>query len=434
MRFGIKTIDELKVEGRTVLLRVDINQPLDLHKGGLKDITRIRATVPTIRELSNRGAKTVLLGHQGSMADYQNFGSLKPHSMVLNEFLGGQVKFVEDICGPTAITAIKSIEPGGIVLLENIRFLAEENGSSEFNTKLGPAGTLLVRKLAPLADCYISDAFAAAHRNQPSLCGFPTLLPAGMGRLFEKEYSVLTQMRSSQARPYLFVLGGKKIVDSVLAIKQLLKSGSTDCILTGGLVAQFLSWAIGDLPAMTKLFRQPGCGPLVELARKLLNEQSARLVRPCDYAFIDNGRRVEAAPGQIPPAAEVTDIGGQTANQYAQAIAQAKTIFVNGPMGRFQEPQSKLGTRLIWEALSRSQAFTVMGGGESIAAALKFGSHDRLDYVSTGGGALIRFLTGEQLPAVLALRKGSLLRTKNTAATKVNFGAQASSKYDKVAF
>ena len=193
MKYGIATLDDVTVTGKTVLCRVDINQPVDRETGVLRSTARIRACVPTLWELSDRGARTVVLAHQGSDIEYQNFYTTQPHAEVLTELLGREVKFIPDICGPAALEAIRTLQDGDVLLLDNVRFLAEEQTLFELNLRLThqqQTQTQLVQKLAPLADLYVCDAFAAAHRDQPSLCGFPQVLPAVMGRLFEQPPSI----------------------------------------------------------------------------------------------------------------------------------------------------------------------------------------------------------------------------------------------------
>ena len=225
MRYGIRTLDEVNVQGKTVLCRIDINQPVDRENGTLKSISRIRACVPTLRELSDKGAKLVLMAHQGSDIEYQNYYTTEPHSRVLSELLGREVKFIADVCGPAAQEAIRSLSNGEILLLDNVRFVAEEQTLFEMKLQLThaqQAQTLLVRKLAPLADLYVCDAFAAAHRDQPSLCGFEQVLPSAMGRLFEQEYCVISGLMENPERPCTFVLGGAKISDAFLMLRTVL--------------------------------------------------------------------------------------------------------------------------------------------------------------------------------------------------------------------
>ena len=243
MRFGIHTLDEFNVQAKTVLCRVDINEPVDKKSNTLKDITRIKACVPTIKELSEKGAKVVILAHQGSDIEYKNFHTTEPHAKVLTALTGCQVRFMDDVCGPAARDKIRGLKNGEILLLDNVRFLSEEQTLFELKLNLSheqQAQTLLVQKLAPLADLYVCDAFAAAHRDQPSLCGFEQVLPSAMGRLFEKEFCVISDLMENPERPCTFVLGGAKIGDAFLMMETVLKSGIADNVLTGGLAANIL--------------------------------------------------------------------------------------------------------------------------------------------------------------------------------------------------
>lgn len=412
MRFGIKTIDDIEVSGKTVLLRIDINQPVDRNTGTLKDTTRIKACAPTISELSDKGAKIVLLAHQGSDIEYNNYWTTEPHAQVLSGFLGKEVKFIDDVCGPAAREAIAGLKNGEILLLDNVRFLAEEQTLFELNLKLTrerQADTLLVRKLAPLADLYICDAFAAAHRDQPSLCGFEQVLPSAMGRLFEEEYCVISGVMEEPARPCVFVLGGAKINDAFQMMEATLGAGAADKVLTGGLVAEVLLWARGDEigePAR-QLIRDRGYEGLVESAKGLLSRYGGKIVLPVDLGCAKDGVRTEYPLGGLPAEAPVIDIGMKTAEAYREIIMDAKTVFVNGPMGVFEEAAGEAGTKIVWDALGDTAGYTVVGGGDSITATKKYGKTDKVSYICTGGGALIRFLSGEELPVVKALRSAA---------------------------
>ncbi len=412
MRFGIKTLDDIDVEGKTVLLRIDINQPVDRESGTLKDITRISACVPTIRELSDRGAKLVLLAHQGSDIEYKNFYTTEPHSRVLSRILGRKVGFIDDVCGPAARAAIKNLKNGEILLLDNVRFIAEEQTLFELNLKLTheqQAKTLLVSKLSPLADLYICDAFAAAHRDQPSLCGFEQVLPSAMGRLFEKEFCVISELIKNPNRPCVFILGGAKISDAFLMMQTVLGNNAADMVLTGGLVANIMLWASGaEIGECSKNFiRKQGYESYVESAGKLIRDFGDKICLPKDLAYSKDGMRRECPINEIPTDEMISDIGAETAGIYKHSILHAKTVFVNGPLGIFEKPESELGTKTVWEALGESNAYTVVGGGDSITATNKYDMAEKISYICTGGGALIRFLTGEELPVVKALRHGS---------------------------
>ncbi len=414
MRFGIRTLDELPVEGKTVLCRIDINQPVDRATGTLKSINRIKACIPTLEELSSRGARLVLMAHQGSDIEYKNYYTTKPHAKVLAELLGRDVKWIDDVCGPTARQMIKDLKNGEILLLDNVRFVAEEQ--TLFETKLcltheQQAHTLLVEKLAPLADYYVCDAFAAAHRDQPSLCGFEQVLPSAMGRLFEKEYCTVSSVMEEPVRPCVFVLGGAKIADAFQMMETVLSRGIADTILTGGLVANiFLASLNRPIGAGSIDFiMKSNYGEFIPKAASLYERYGKRIILPTDLAWVCDGKRCEAAIGNIPEEAACVDIGHDSAALFRQIILEAKTVFVNGPAGVFEKSESEYGTKEIWQALADTEGFTVLGGGDSITATEKYQLTDRIGYICTGGGALIRFLSGEELPVVKALRHGSQL-------------------------
>lgn len=409
MRFGIKTLDEAEVAGKTVLCRVDINQPVDRKTGSLKSTARIEACVPTLKELSDKGAKLVILAHQGSDIEYKNFYTTAPHAQVLSRLLGREVAFVDDVIGPAARAAIKALKDGDILLLDNVRFCSEEQTLFEQKLQLTheqQAQTEVVKKLAPLADLYVCDAFAAAHRDQPSLCGFQQVLPSYMGRLFEQEYVVISELMEHPQRPCVFVLGGAKVGDAFLMMDTVLSRGTADRVLAGGLVANILLAAKGEKIGQGSLdfIKQSGNAQYIETAKELLAKYADKILLPKSLAYLENGKRQEAKLHQLPADAAALDIGLEDAMNYQQIIRNAKTVFVNGPMGVFEEAETEAGTKAVWDALGDTQAFTVIGGGDSITATAKYNKTSQIGYICTGGGALIRFLTGEELPVVKALR------------------------------
>lgn len=400
MRFGIHTIDDFDVRGKTVLCRVDINQPVDKATGTLKSTHRIEACVPTVQELSARGARVVLLAHQGSDIEYKNFYTTRPHAQVLSALLGAPVDWVEDVCGPLARQRIRALQDGQVLLLDNVRFCSEEQTLFERSLKLSHADqakTQVVAKLAPLADLYVCDAFAAAHRDQPTLCGFEQLLPSCMGRLFEREYCVISKLMEDPDRPCVFVLGGAKVADAFLMMETVLRGGSADRVLTGGLVGNILLAASGrDIgKASLDFIQKEGYGECIEASRPLLSKYGDRIMLPQDLTYVRG---------------MAMDIGMQTAIEYQRIIREANTVFVNGPMGVFENPETEMGTKMVWDALGDTKAYTVVGGGDSVTATQKYGKTELVDYLCTGGGALIRFLTGEELPVVRALRHAAMVR------------------------
>jgi phosphoglycerate kinase len=412
MKFGICTLDDFDLYGKVVLCRIDINSPLEPATGRLRDTTRIQGCAPTVRELSEQGAKLVLLAHQGGDLEYQNYASTEPHAAVLAEILGRPVRFIDDVCGPAARSEIASLKNGEILLLDNVRFLGEELTLFETKLNLTPeqqARTLLVRKLAPLADYFVCDAFAAVHRSQPSLVGFEELLPSAMGRLFELEYASLSRIRREPARPCVFVLGGTKVDDAFLMMKSVLADGVADRVLTGGLVGQIMLIASRvDIGApSTEFLRSRNLLQWIETSRQLLAAHAAAIELPADFAVVRNGERREIERADLPSHELILDIGHATVESYRSTIARAGTTFANGPLGVFEQPETSYGTQAIWESMAESSAFSAIGGGDSIAAMNAFRLRGRFDYVCTAGGGMVRFLSGEELPVVVALRKAA---------------------------
>ncbi len=413
MKYGINTLDDFAWQGKTVLCRVDINAPLDKETGGLRDITRLEGCAPTVRELAEAGARVVLLAHQGGDLEYHNYASTEPHAAVMSELTGREVGFVDDVCGPAAREAAGRLADGEVLLLDNVRFCGEELTLFERKLELSPedqAKTLVVRKLAPLADLYVCDAFAAAHRSQPTLVGFEQLLPSAMGRLFEKEYANLARLREEPARPCVFLLGGTKIQEAFPMMAAALADGVVDTVLTAGMVANVMLAAGGvDLgePSL-EFIRASQLEPYIEESKAILAEYGARIMLPADLAFVKDGRRVEVAVSALPVDEQLVDIGHATVDEYRRRIAAAGTVFVNGPAGVFEQPQTEYGTRALWEAMAETAGFSALGGGDSVTAMNRFGLGGRFDYVCTAGGAMVQFLSGKPMPVIEALKESAV--------------------------
>jgi phosphoglycerate kinase len=396
------TLDDADVSGKTVLVRVDINSPIDPRTGEILDDTRIRECAPTLKELSQRGAKVVVLAHQGRPGS-EDFKPLEKHAKKLSGVLGLEVKYVTDVLGTSAQKAMKSLRPGEVLLLENVRFCEEE-------ALTGPAEELaetkLVRTLAGLADIYVNDAFAAAHRSQPSLVGFAALLPTFAGRLMEREIKGLGRALSPE-RPCVYVLGGAKVDDSLKIIENVLSRKIADEVLTGGLVGQTLLVATGrDVGEPNlNLLLEKGFKGEIERAKKLLVIYGERIKMPADVVVDDNGEPKELALEQLPTELLICDVGSRTIAEYLRRIAGAKTVVANGPLGMFEKPTFARGTFEILNAMARSKAFTIIGGGHMVAAAQTAGVAEEIGHVSTGGGACISFLSGEKLPVVEMLMR-----------------------------
>jgi phosphoglycerate kinase len=423
MRF--LSLNEADVKGKVVILRVDINSPIDPKTGEILDDMRLRLCVPTIKELAAKGARTVILAHQGRPGE-GDFTTLEKHAKRLSELAGLRVEFVPNPVCPFAIQRIRLMRPGEIILLDNIRFLSEEVA------KLTPeqqAKTHMVKLLASVGSVFVNDAFGAAHRSSPSLVGLAEVLPAYMGRLMERELSSLGRALDPE-HPCVYVLGGVKFDDSLRIIEHVLAKGIADAVLTGGLVANAFLTASGlDLgPANLEFMKSKGYEAQAEKAKGLLKDHGDKILIPADLVVDAEGqpqiveigvpipsftaRELCDAVGRLGMPGVVTehriyDIGPKTVQKYAEVIRGAKTVVANGPLGMFERRGFEHGTYGVLKAMAESQAYTVIGGGHVVAAANAAGVAERLSHVSTGGGAAISFLSGEPLPVVRALERSA---------------------------
>ncbi|MDK2875096.1 MAG: phosphoglycerate kinase [Methanothermobacter sp.] len=400
--FKFKTMDDIEVTGKTVLVRVDINSPVDPNDGTILDDTRMRLHAETIRELSDRGARTVVMAHQ-SRPGKNDFTTLEQHARALSRILGRPVKYVEDIFGSAARESISGLGDGEIILLENVRFYSEEVLKRDPEEQ---AETHLVRKLAPLLDYFINDAFAAAHRSQPSLVGFALRVPSAAGRVMERELRTLQGALENVERPCVYVLGGVKVDDSIMVMKNVLENGSADLVLTTGLVANIFLAGCGVKIGKVNMdfIRSRGYCDFIKVAKKLKKRFPERILVPVDVAVCRDGKRVDVPVKKIPNH-PIQDIGMETIKLYARRIREARTLFANGPAGVFENPDFSIGTEDILNAISSSEGFSIIGGGHLAAAAVKMGFEDSINHISSGGGASISLLAGEELPAVRVLEE-----------------------------
>ncbi len=405
MALDFCTIDDFDLDNKTVLVRVDINSPVDPATGLILDDTRIRLHAETIGELSNKGAKTVVLAHQ-SRPGKKDFTTLKQHAESLSKILNHKVKYVDDIFGSNARTAISKMKRRDIILLENVRFYSEE--ILKRDPKL-QSETHMVQKLSPLADYFINDAFAAAHRSQPSLVGFAFILPSAAGRVMERELKALYNALNNVRKPCIFILGGVKVDDSIMVMENVLKNGSADYILTTGLVANIFLWASGvDIGRYNKNFiERKGYCKFVKKSKKLLKNYSEQIIIPKDVAVCIGEKRVEFSVDKIPNQ-PIYDIGTETITEYAGYIRKAETLFANGPAGVFEKEEFNIGTDDILNAIASSNAFSIIGGGHLAAAANQMGLSSGISHISSGGGASINLLAGEDLPVVKVLRERAI--------------------------
>jgi phosphoglycerate kinase len=405
----IPGVDALDVAGRGVLLRVDINSPIDRQTGEIVNDSRIDKSLPTIRDLADRGARLVIIAHQGDSLDYHNLVSLEPHSRLLAEKLQRPVQFVDDVAGPEARRRIAALGDGEILLLENIRIHGEELSTFERDVSLTPdemAQTYLVRHLAPLFDIYVNDAFAAAHRDAPSMVAFQRLLPSAGGRLLQSELEALAAVVDNPARPALFLLGGLKVSDGFSMMGRVLRDGLADSVITSGVLGEIFLLADGvRLGGPTQRFiAERDLDRFVATAGALLNDHRDRITLPVDVAVVVDGERSELPVTSLPADALLLDVGEQTIAGIESEVARAGTVFVNGPPGAYEQPGADESTRRLWSAVAAAPGHSVIGGGDTVASAARFIDLDAIDAVSTGGGAMIRFVGGQRLPLLEAFR------------------------------
>jgi len=402
----ILTLDDFDFKGKTVLVRVDFNSPIDLNTKKVLDDTRIKAHgETTIKELSQKGAKVVVLAHQGRPGD-PDFTPLKEHAQILGKILGKPVKYIDDVFGEKAQKAIKDLKNGEILVLDNVRNFTDEQkkGTPEEHAK-----TDMVKKLAPLANVFVNDAFAAAHRAHVSIVGFTAVLPSAAGRIMERELKALGKVLHNPEKPCVYILGGAKADDSLKISQYVLKNKIADHVLTGGVVGHLFLAANGinlGKPNMDFLEKKELMG-FVPGIKDLMNSYLGEIEVPVDLAVEANGKRLEIPVKKLPTNYPIFDIGAETVKKYGDIIKGAKSIVVSGPMGVYENKEFAFGTKKTFEAIAASKAFSLVGGGHSIAAVEELGLAKKMGYVSTAGGALIEFLIGEQLPGVVALEKAA---------------------------
>jgi phosphoglycerate kinase len=397
-----KTLDDFDVKNKTVLVRVDFNSEIDPQTKQVASDVRIRAHAQsTLKELAEKGAKTVVIAHQGRKGD-PDYTPLKSHAEVLQTILNCPIKYVDDVFGEKAQAAIKNLQPGEILVLENVRGW---EGETKSGTPDQQAKTSLVQNLAPLADLFVNDAFSAAHRGHVSMVGFTAVLPSAAGRIMERELTSLSKALLKPEHPCIYVMGGAKADDSLEISKYVLGNGIADYVLVGGVTSQLFLAAKGinlGKPTMDFLAKKeltqflPGIKSLIE-------QFGGKIRVPVDVAVNVYGDRLELSLDQLPTEYAIMDLGSKTIENYSVLIKTAKSIVVSGPMGVYENPQFNRGTKGVLTAIADSEAFSLAGGGNTIAAIQEYGLSSKISYISTAGGALIEFLMGKKLPGVAAL-------------------------------
>jgi phosphoglycerate kinase len=397
-----KTLDDFNVKNKVVLVRVDFNSEIDPNSKNVTSDVRIKAHAEaTLKELAEKGAKTVVLAHQGRKGD-PDFTPLKQHAEILGKILKCPVKYVDDTYGEKAKKAINALQGGEILVLENVRNFDGEtkNGTPEQHAK-----TEMVQKLAPLADLFVNDAFAAAHRGHVSMVGFTAVLPSAAGRIMERELKSLAKALEKPEKPSVYVMGGAKADDSLEISKYVLGNGIADYVLVGGVTSQLFLAAKGvDLGKGNMAFlEKKELTGLIPGIKELMQKYRDKVQVPVDVAIDVGGKRKEIDVSKLPTEHSIFDIGKKTVDNYAKIISKAKSIVVSGPMGVYENKEFNYGTKKVLEAIAKSKGFSLSGGGNTIAAIEEYGLSKKVGYISTAGGALIEFLMGKKLPGVVAL-------------------------------
>jgi len=392
------TLDDVSTAGKTVLARIDLNSPM-APDGTILDDSRFRSHIPTLNDLID--SKVVLLAHQ-SRAGKRDFTTTEVHAQRLERLCRRTVTYVDDIFGSHAINAIHSMKNGDIILLENVRFYAEE---SMTRTPAEHADTIMVKKLSPHVDMFVNDAFAVSHRSHLSVVGFTRSLPSIAGRLMEKEIRSLSRGFSENGA--VFVLGGIKASDSIDVIENVAARDEVEAILVTGVVANvFLAANDIDLGKKNgELIDSIGCTTQIGQARELLAKYGDKIKIPVDVACADQDdheKRVELSVSELPTDLPINDIGIETILSFSETIKNAETVIMNGPAGLFEKDAFALGTKELILAATKSK-FSIIGGGHIAAEAHNLGIESNISHISTGGGACIDFLSGRKLPGIEAL-------------------------------
>ncbi|NLN49252.1 MAG: phosphoglycerate kinase [Clostridiales bacterium] len=388
-----RTIEDLDVGGKKVLVRVDFNVPID-GEGNITDDRRIKEALPTITYLSNKGAKVILMSHLGRpKGKFNPDFSLAPVSRRLSELLGIEIIFAKDVIGEDAISKANALGAGEIMLLENVRFHSEEEKNE----------TQFAKRLSSLGEIFVNDAFGTAHRAHASTAGVAEYLPSAIGFLIKKELSFMGEAISNPEKPFVAILGGAKVSDKIGVIKNLMEK--VDTLLVGGGMAYTFFRAMGR-----EIGKSIVEDDKIELAANILKEaesKSVKILLPVDtvvaFEFKEDTDYLTVDSDKIPADYMGMDIGEKTRDIYSQVIENAKTVIWNGPMGVFEMKPFAKGTYALAEAMSKVDGVTIIGGGDSAAAIEQLGFADKMTHISTGGGASLEFLEGKVLPGIDAV-------------------------------
>jgi len=393
---NLPTLDDIAFSGKNIILRLDINAPI--VNSTILDTTRFESHIPTLEELD--GCKVVILAHQ-SRAGKEDFTTLEAHARTLSKLLGKEVEYIDELIGSCSIKRIKE-KKKGFIMLENVRFYAEET------LKRSPeehSNSLIVKRLAPLFDLYVNDAFSASHRVQASLVGFPPVLPSVVGRLVEKEIKALsTALKSRDSK--IFVLGGAKISDSVKVMQNVLTNGIAEKVAITGVVANYFLMLNGNRlgEVNERVVEENKEGVKDDEMKALLEKYKDKIILPVDLGIEVEGKREDIPIDEFDGNGRIMDVGVNTISVLAEEIPKYGVAVINGPAGVFENERFSLGTFEILKSVAKAN-FSIVGGGHISTAARLIGIDKKMSHVSTGGGASIRFLSGEKLPALEVIKE-----------------------------
>ncbi len=402
---GVLTLEDVDLEGRTVLYRVDVNSPLEPSSGRLLDDGRLRGVVPTLQALET--SKVVILGHQ-SRPGKSDFTSMSKHCERLSNILGRPIKFVPDVSGDKAIEEIEKMSDGEIIFLDNVRGNEEEYGV-KYSSNKDTENTDIVARLSAVSDVFVTDAFAAAHRRSPTLTGFTNSIPCIAGILMEKEMRSLRKALKDPPSPYLAILGGAKCDDSVRVALNLISKGEVDRIAFVGVTGNLMLWIDGnDIGERNRGFIRNTLGDdfeiAWEMAERILSEHPEKAFLPLDLAVESDGRRTPLSINDLPTEDPIYDVGLETLRALKPLVEDARCILWNGPASYFELPEFAFGTIEILNMCTETDAMTIIGGGHTSALVNSRGAANLVSHNSTGGGSTMSFLSGEPMPVIASLK------------------------------
>tara|TARA_B100000508_G_C11456592_1_gene277039 strand:- start:51 stop:1352 length:1302 start_codon:yes stop_codon:yes gene_type:complete len=401
---GVLSLDDVSLDGKVVLLRVDVNSPMNPENMEFLDDRRFTEFLPTLDDLSS--SKVVIISHQ-SRPGKLDFTSTEPHSKLLSRLTGRKVDFVPDVCGESAIKAIKSMENGDVLFLNNVRMLDEENSMKKASQQ-ELAKSEIVRKLSSVADAYVTDAFATAHRSSPSLTGFTNEIPCIAGRLMKREINALRTAVYDPPRPYVAILGGIKCDDSLRVARNLIQNDSIDRIAMVGVVGNLMLWASGhDIGEGNREFIRKSLGEAFDEtwqdSQKLVSEYQSLLFLPSDLAIEDGGTRKNIGLDDLPTNFPIYDIGIDTMMRLRPLLMEANCLLWNGPASYFEKSEFAYGTVEIMNMFTEATGVTIVGGGHTSALFNQRGKADQVSHNSTGGGSVLTMLSGGVMPVFESL-------------------------------